>query len=529
MAQEQTALVGEAISVLVNVIDSQGAHVAANINTTTTRIEGFPATAPTVTTVNTGIYRIVFSGVSPAPSEGDRLIVKVNGDIAGTAWTEYAIPVKILANDVSTFDEAADQVIVSANNDKTGYSISGTKQTLDALNDIDASAVVSGGAITTSGGSVSTVTTVANMRGTDNALLAASAPANFGTLGINGSGHISQVTVVDTLTANGDKTGYSLSAAGNTATADALLDHVLGKGTAGTVQRALWQQLKVSALVDGEVSGTPTNSAFDSNLTAVTGAFDHLLVVFTSGSLQGEARPVLTYNSTNGRIVLQEGLTSAPVAADEFIVVPDHSAPIAEYYQYFISGSNPDAFKADVAALATQASVNTIDANVDAVKVKTDQLTFTDPLSVDATATVSVDTAAIADAVIAGIGGTDVTISSVIAADGTTITIVRGDDYNNSDGRAITWTGTTSDQWPSLSGATLKFTALNRMDSITVVPVVTQPTGTQAFRMELSSTESNELMSGRYPYDVQATLSSGRIITLVIGELIVKKSYTDVE
>ena len=139
MAQEQTALVGESISVLVNVIDSTGSHVAATINTTTTRIEGFPATAPTVTTVNVGIYRIVFSGVSPAPAEGDRLIVKVNGDIAGTAWTEYAIPVKILANDVSTFDQAADQVTVSANNDKTGYSISGTKQTLDALNDIDAS------------------------------------------------------------------------------------------------------------------------------------------------------------------------------------------------------------------------------------------------------------------------------------------------------------------------------------------------------------------------------------------------------
>lgn len=219
-------------------------------------------------------------------------------------------------------------------------------------------------------------------------------------------------------------------------------------------------------------------------------------------------------------------MTAAPSASDEFIVVPDHTTPTAEIYQYFVSGSNEDAFKADVSALATQASVDTIDVNVDAIKVKTDQLTFTNPNSVDATAIADVDEAAIADAVIAGIGGTDVTISSVIAEDGTTITIVRGDDYSASDSRAITWTGTTDDQWPSLSGATLKFTAKNNMDSLTVTPTVTQPTGTQAFRMELTSTNT-EIVSGRYKYDVQATLSSGRVITLVVGEMIVKQTYTD--
>jgi hypothetical protein len=82
------------------------------------------------------------------------------------------------------------QVTVGTNNDKTGYSIGGTITTLDALdtaqdtqhsttqaliadlNDVAATDIVSGGAITTSGGAVSTVTTVTNMRGTDNAALA---------------------------------------------------------------------------------------------------------------------------------------------------------------------------------------------------------------------------------------------------------------------------------------------------------------------------------------------------------------------
>ena len=114
------------------------------------------------------------------------------------------------------------QVTVGTNNDKTGYSISGTKTTLDALNDVAATDIVSAGAITTSGGAVSNVTTVAttttntDMRGTDSALLAASAPANFGDLAITLT--TGQVTVGT----NNDKAGYSIS--GTKTTLDALND-----------------------------------------------------------------------------------------------------------------------------------------------------------------------------------------------------------------------------------------------------------------------------------------------------------------
>jgi len=318
----------------------------------------------------------------------------------------------------STFNSASDQVTVSTNNDKTGYSISGTKTTLDALNDIAASAIVSGGAITTSGGAVSNVTLVAttttntDMRGTDGAFLAASAPANFGSLGINASGHLLRTVLNDTTTTNTDmvsvtglstfdpatdqvivgtntdKTDYALSSAANDAIGAAFLAYTLTKGSPGTIERAFWQSLKATQLADGEVSGTPTASAFDTNLTAVTGAYNHLLLLFTSGSLAGEARPIATYNSTNGRITLQEALTAAPSSSDEFIVVPDHTDPISDIYAYFTDGSNEDAFKADVSALSLQASVDTIDGIVDAIKVKTDELTFTVPGSVDATATV---------------------------------------------------------------------------------------------------------------------------------------------
>jgi len=122
MSKEQTAYVGDSIKVLVNVIDSTGSHVAATINTSTTRLNGF-STVPTVNTISTGIYEIVFASVTPAPAEGDRLICKVNGDISGTAWSEYAIPIKIIgkssdvlaAGDVDGFNlEEAMKICLSA-------------------------------------------------------------------------------------------------------------------------------------------------------------------------------------------------------------------------------------------------------------------------------------------------------------------------------------------------------------------------------------------------------------------------------
>lgn len=52
------------------------------------------------------------------------------------------------------------KVTVGTNDDKTGYSISGTKTTLDALNDVAATDIVSAGAITTLSGAVVNVDTV---------------------------------------------------------------------------------------------------------------------------------------------------------------------------------------------------------------------------------------------------------------------------------------------------------------------------------------------------------------------------------
>tara|TARA_R110002096_G_scaffold134022_3_gene285101 strand:+ start:2607 stop:3929 length:1323 start_codon:yes stop_codon:yes gene_type:complete len=138
MALEQTAYAGNDIKVLVNVIGSTGSHVAAVINTTTTRLDGLSA-APTVTTVATGIYQIVFSGVTPAPAEGDRYTCKINGAISGVAWSEYGIPVKIVADERGTDGvvvPASDITAIKAKTDQLAFTVS---------NQVDANALTGGG------------------------------------------------------------------------------------------------------------------------------------------------------------------------------------------------------------------------------------------------------------------------------------------------------------------------------------------------------------------------------------------------
>lgn len=64
---------------------------------------------------------------APTKAELDSAQSSIESDIAG----------------LNDFNPASDQVIVSTNNDKTGYSISGTKNTLDDLNDISTAQVTS--------------------------------------------------------------------------------------------------------------------------------------------------------------------------------------------------------------------------------------------------------------------------------------------------------------------------------------------------------------------------------------------------
>lgn len=196
----------------------------------------------------------------------------------------------------STFNAASDTVTVGTNNDKTGYAMAGTLQSLDALD-----------------------------------------------------------TAQDTQHAQTQADIAALSIPTAAQNADAVWDEAYAAHTsAGSFGKLMDTLRKANFLIEGTVNGTPTASAFDTTLTEVTGAHDSQIILFTSGTLLGESRPIDTYNNTNGRIILQETLTAAPSAADEFVILPHHVHSISEIQ----------------AGLATSAALAVVDSNVDALLVR---------------------------------------------------------------------------------------------------------------------------------------------------------------
>lgn len=115
--------------------------------------------------------------------------------------------------------------------------------------------------------------------------------------------------------------------------------------------------------------------------------------------------------------------------------------------------------------------------------------------------------------VLGAINPANVTITSPVATDGTAINIVRGDDYANADGRALTFTGAT---WPTLTSGTV---ALKVATGAAITTYTGTVTGAQACRVELTDTQTAALAAGVYAYDLEATLAGGSVVTLVQGTL----------
>jgi len=330
LSREQTAYVGDDIKIVVNVIDSTGAHAAATINTTTTRLNGFSA-APTVNTIATGIYEIVFASVTPAPSEGDRLICKVNGDISGTAWTEYGVPVIIVADErgtdnASTFDASTDTVTTdtaSRDASKADVSLLATAASIAALNDFDpATDTVAN--VTTVGSVTSDVTTDAASRTASQADVSALATA----ASIAALNDISAADVwtysTRTITSGGITQAEVAAAVWNAS--------LSGYNSAGSTGKALKQIKEGVISTDGSVDDTSaTATTFISNLTETTDGFYHdKVIVFISGDLIGQARHIETYVGSTKSITVSQGFTAAPSDGDEFLILATHEHSLNE-------------------------------------------------------------------------------------------------------------------------------------------------------------------------------------------------------
>jgi len=85
--------------------------------------------------------------------------------------------------------------------------------------------------------------------------------------------------------------------------------------------------LKATYAVTGAVTGTPTASAFNTNLTKADGYFSQGVILFTSGANNGIQRAVRSYVNASGAMTMTFPLPAAPAATDTFTAWPgcDHS------------------------------------------------------------------------------------------------------------------------------------------------------------------------------------------------------------
>jgi hypothetical protein len=135
--------------------------------------------------------------------------------------------------------------------------------------------------------------------------------------------------------------------------------------------------------------------------------------------------------------------------------------------------------------------------------MRTHTLTIEDPVSGE-----------IAVAVLGNLPTKLVIVSPVV--EGGNLLLVKGDDYLNVDGRALTWTEN-SGTWPDLSEAAVHLIIGDRRFFRKEITVTTPTGNPKALRAELTRVETAKFTQASYPFVVEATMETGSRVTLIKG------------
>lgn len=177
-------------------------------------------------------------------------------------------------------------------------------------------------------------------------------PTNFSSLGINASGHISRVTLVDTLTTyTGDtpQTGDAFARIGAN-----------GAGLSAVPWNASWDAEVQSEVDDAlralfldklvSVSGTADSGSTTTMVDAARteGDADYWkgqVIVFTSGTLAGQARIITDFNQSTDTFTFSPATTQA-VGTHTYVIVPHVSAWDDVLAEHLASGTTGNALNA---------------------------------------------------------------------------------------------------------------------------------------------------------------------------------------
>lgn len=201
-------------------------------------------------------------------------------------------------------------------------------------------------------------------------------------------------------------TAFMFNMVNNEYVADAVWDEAFSQhNSSGTFGKLLKNLGEGVVSIDGAVNdASATTTSFVTNLAETTDNHynDHTLV-FITGNLSGQCKPILSYNGTTNAVTFDEAFTDAPADTDEFLILATHVhtinqisvgartemdanstqlAAIVEDTGTTLPASIaaiPDAaaINAEVdtaisdAALATAANLAIVDANVDEILVDT--------------------------------------------------------------------------------------------------------------------------------------------------------------
>lgn len=166
--------------------------------------------------------------------------------------------------------------------------------------------------------------------------------ANVGTPGstVNLSATtVNLVNTVTTLTNLPAITANWLTAAGLATDAvdeivDAVWDELLTVATHNVATSAGRRLRQVSSIISEGATVNDAGATTTTFITTLTSAVDDFyndeLLIFTSGALIGQARPILDYNGTTKAVTLSEALTSAPADGVSFDVQATHIHPTSQ-------------------------------------------------------------------------------------------------------------------------------------------------------------------------------------------------------